>query len=288
MEACSITSAMMHWMLTIGFWISHRTGITWYSNSKPSLRQNDFGGTLGGPIIANRTFFFFSYEGLLVRQPENAVSWSLGRLRASALPAVAPFLDAYPVPNGAISADDTTADFTGTFSNKITTNATSFRLDHTVNDKFQLFGRYNYSPSAVVGRNTGDNLAEVDTQKVDTQTLTIGGNLLFHPNLSASFRVNYSRQSALGSSVLDLFGGAELPAANVLLPSPLTAQNSSADFSTIGLNSYFVGTGTRSRDSQINLVGDSTYSTGAHSLKFGSTSRIYTGISTGETAACFI
>ena len=59
-----------------------------------------------------------------------------------------------------------------------------------------------------------------------------------------------------------------MPAANVLLPSPLTAQNSSADFSTIGLNSYFVGTGTRSRDSQINLVGDSTYSTGAHSLKF--------------------
>ena len=237
---------------------------------KPALRQNDFGGTLGGPIIANRTFFFFSYEGLLVRQPETAriLVPSLD-LRASALPAVAPFLDAYPVPNGAISADDTTAEFTGTYSNKITTNATSLRIDHVVNDKFQLFGRYNYSPSAVVGRNTGNNLAELDTQKVDTQTLTIGGNLLFHPNLSASFRVNYSRQSGLGSSVLDSFGGAQVPAANVLLPSPLTAQNSSADFTTIGLSSYFVGTGSRNRDSQINVVGDSTYSTGAHSVKFG-------------------
>jgi len=31
--------------------------------SKPALRYNVFGGTLGGPIRRNRTFFFFSYEG---------------------------------------------------------------------------------------------------------------------------------------------------------------------------------------------------------------------------------
>ena len=38
--------------------------------SKPPLRQNDFGGTLGGPIIKNKTFFFFSYEGLRLRLPQ--------------------------------------------------------------------------------------------------------------------------------------------------------------------------------------------------------------------------
>src|SRR5437660_1570796 len=31
-------------------------------------KQNQFGFTLGGPIVKNRTFFFFDYEGLLVRQ----------------------------------------------------------------------------------------------------------------------------------------------------------------------------------------------------------------------------
>ena len=34
----------------------------------PPLRQNQFGGTLGGPIVRNRTFFFGSYEGQRMRR----------------------------------------------------------------------------------------------------------------------------------------------------------------------------------------------------------------------------
>jgi len=36
--------------------------------SKPQSNQNQFGGTFGGPIIKNRTFFFASYEGRRIRQ----------------------------------------------------------------------------------------------------------------------------------------------------------------------------------------------------------------------------
>jgi len=44
-----------------------------FTNSPPlqkaKERQNDFGGTFSGPIFKDRSFFFFSYEGLRLRLP---------------------------------------------------------------------------------------------------------------------------------------------------------------------------------------------------------------------------
>ena len=39
---------------------------------KPSFKQNTFGGTVGGPIWKDRTFFFFGYEGQRIRQAVTA------------------------------------------------------------------------------------------------------------------------------------------------------------------------------------------------------------------------
>src|SRR5207248_5703059 len=55
----------------------------WFSNffgtPQPDLKQNDFGGTLGGPITIphlydgrSKSFFFFSYEGLRLVEPQPA------------------------------------------------------------------------------------------------------------------------------------------------------------------------------------------------------------------------
>ena len=50
---------------------------------KPQFNQNQFGGTFGGPILKNRTFFFTSYEGRRIRQgilsPAVSVPTSLER-----------------------------------------------------------------------------------------------------------------------------------------------------------------------------------------------------------------
>src|SRR5206468_3105713 len=77
----------------------------WFVNfnalPKPAERQNDFGGVLGGPIVKDKTFFFFSYEGLRLRQPstqQSVVPDASSRQQAPA--AMRPYLNVYPIANG--------------------------------------------------------------------------------------------------------------------------------------------------------------------------------------------
>ena len=114
---------------------------------KPAERQNDFGGVLGGPVRKDKTFFFFSYEGLRVRQPssqQSAVPDAASRQQAPA--SMLPFLNAFPIPNGP-ELGGGLAQFNAGYSNPSTLNAYSLRLDHTIHSKLNLFGRYHYSPS---------------------------------------------------------------------------------------------------------------------------------------------
>src|SRR5437870_8106639 len=78
----------------------------WFVNfnglAKPTDRLNDFGGVLGGPVLKDKTFFFFSYEGLRLRQPstqQSAVPDAQSRQQAPA--AMRPYLNAFPIANGA-------------------------------------------------------------------------------------------------------------------------------------------------------------------------------------------
>ena len=71
----------------------------WFSDHnhlpKSNEQQNDFGGILGGPIIKDRTFFFFSYEGMRLNQSstlETVVPDAASRQQASA--AIQPYLNA--------------------------------------------------------------------------------------------------------------------------------------------------------------------------------------------------
>jgi Carboxypeptidase regulatory-like domain/TonB-dependent Receptor Plug Domain len=78
---------------------------------KPPLRQNDFGGTIGGPIIKDKTFFFFSYEGLRLRLPETASDvFYTASARAAVASVYQPILKALPLPNPNSPLVDPTCD----------------------------------------------------------------------------------------------------------------------------------------------------------------------------------
>ena len=51
-------------VLSANDFFSNRSG-----KARPMLRYNQYGGTVGGPIVRNKTFFFFSYEGLKEEVP---------------------------------------------------------------------------------------------------------------------------------------------------------------------------------------------------------------------------
>ena len=123
---------------------------------KPDFRRNQFGGTIGGPLSADRAFFFFGYEALreklgrtvsTVVPDDNARNGLLptgGVLQPVAInPAVLPFLLEYPRANGAPFGDGT-APFTFPFDQRLDQDFLQGRIDYNLGVSHQFFGRYTY------------------------------------------------------------------------------------------------------------------------------------------------
>ena len=63
----------------------------------PAFHLNQFGGTFGGTIIQDKTFFFLSYEGLIQRQGRTQTGFVPSEaFKAAAVPAIQPLLKLYP------------------------------------------------------------------------------------------------------------------------------------------------------------------------------------------------
>jgi hypothetical protein len=252
----------------------------WFANAnglpKSAEIQNDFGGVLGGPILKDKAFFFFSAEGLRVVQPRTFLGTVPDMAsRTAAIPAVQPYLNMYPVPQpGAVDVGPGLAPYSATFSNPGSADAYSLRTDYQLLKNLNLFARYNHAPSNLKLRGADTSAANVlSTVTSVTKTATVGATWAESAHVIDDLRFNFSVSGGKSVLTTDGFGGGTpFPGAG-LFPggSDVTFQNSNVLFYPVFGTNMQVQQGARNMDyqHQYNLVDTLTLQIGSHSLKFG-------------------
>jgi hypothetical protein len=272
----------------------------WFNNlnslPRMALRQNDFGGTLGGPVSIpsryngkDKTFFFFSYEGLRLTQPQPAtpsfvpdlcmrgqtVSCPSGRMPAPN--ALQPLVNAFPLPNctstnpSCINPGNGLAGFLGAWTVPSQLDSTGIRFDQAFKERLRLFFRFSDTSSMVQSRDSF-NPATLTPQRYTTRTYTLGGTSAISKQDSNEFRLNYSSNEPTFSFRSSNFGGAQpVNFAQLQRADPATFPFFSGAFG-ITFSPYFTEVlqgQTLSKQRQWNAIDTVGVPLGRHQFKFG-------------------
>ncbi|HET9532682.1 MAG TPA: TonB-dependent receptor [Blastocatellia bacterium] len=158
----------------------------------PEFKRNQFGGSIGGPIFQNRTFFFGGYEGL--RQDlgvSRRFSVPTPAARARAVPSVQPYVNLYPLPNGeALDAD--TAFYLRPSSDQTRGDSFMVRIDHMISRRDSLFGRYSFDDSETA---LEDLLIQNSVTSGRNQYFTLNETHIFSQRVVNSFRFGFNRSA---------------------------------------------------------------------------------------------
>lgn len=256
------------------------------------LRFNQFGGTLGGPIVKDRTFFFGSYQGLRIREDATASSAFVPSAaertgdfsqRPEALrdPLTGAQFPGNVIPSSRIdpvarrlletyvpAANGVNGQFVSQQGRPTTGDQFLGRIDHSINERNRLNGRYHWDYNRGLDPFAGgSNLPDYSpiTTSYRQQVATIEDTHTFAPNLIAVFRVNFTRFNYLESNtakqtLLEL-GATDFVHAGG--PPTLPVINVTGQFQ--------IGPGRdRQRLSQnVDLSANATYLRGRHEVKWG-------------------
>lgn len=258
-------------------WFNDQLGLP-----KGAERQNDFGGTLGGPILKEKTFFFFSYEGLRLLVPqsseETVPSLCLRGMdscmsgESSAAGAYQSILKAWPMPDGPerVSGGVPTGGAPYTLSESAPTDldASSVKFDHTLRRRLHFFAKYGYTSTNTVSISLPTKFVE----NAKSPSLTLGGELAIRPTLENELRLNYSINESTPRFQMNPIGGGIPFDPSVLYSDPLVPGVDGSVLIIVLPNAYFanfVGPTGKFSQRQANVVDNLSWSHGKHRIKFG-------------------
>jgi outer membrane receptor protein involved in Fe transport len=259
-----------------------------YDDVKQPLDLDQFGGSIGGPIVSNRTFFFASYEGL--RQTTGlsfteAVPSDEARRRILAgepttsgggrsperTRSVAPLLSGFP--EGTVSTSNPLVALATLQTNaEQDENTASFRVDHQFNTNNSFYVRYLYSRGEI---DTPDRtvtprrvLAEQEPQNIAANWQSIIGTSLVN-----EFKVGYNKPQTSAIA----FGPPGYDPAGVSLSGTFTSSSIDARGNTgiarsgllIRATSASTTVGSVFDPNSLSFTNALTWTRGAHTLKFG-------------------
>jgi outer membrane receptor protein involved in Fe transport len=151
---------------------------------KPGYHFNQFGGNIGGPIVKNRAFFFFDYDG----QRNNTGNPILVTLPTPANPNQA-------------AAVNYLASRTTNYNRTFNQNVYLAKSDYTINNSNHLSGRYNaqrFAGQAQENSGTTSAFEHTGASNVNTDTIGIQETASFTPNLLNIARFSYQRDNEPG------------------------------------------------------------------------------------------
>ena len=113
---------------------------------KPDFSHHQYGGSLGGPVIKDKLFYFGSYEGIRLDKTSTLNITALSApFKATLDPELRAYFDYMPLPTRPSADDPRVGDLTlaGPLANR--NDVFLIRFDANVSDTHQLFGRVNRS-----------------------------------------------------------------------------------------------------------------------------------------------
>jgi hypothetical protein len=172
-----------------------------FDGAKPPFRRNQFGASVGGPILRQKLFFFSNFESLRQSLTTSVIDTvpSLnarnglltgGTIRVD--PAVQKYLGLFALPNGAVQGD------TGlyTFGSKALTPENYFtnRMDYTLSPADNLHGTYVLDRGTTAQPDSLNVISNVNTVK--RQMGSLEETHLFGQSFVNTMRVGISREVA--------------------------------------------------------------------------------------------